>query len=71
MIVKAATFFLIFIAVLAMFGRLRWPGGAARRRPRSLRDKAQTGLPRPKTCPTCGHIDVTGGDCPTCAKRSR
>jgi len=50
MIIKIATFFLIGMAVLAMFGRLRWPGGARRRRD----------LPKPTTCARCGQI------CPTC-----
>ena len=53
MLVKIATFFLIGMAVLAMFGRLRWPGGAR-------------GLPRPRTCQDCGRISVTGGACRHC-----
>ncbi len=31
MLVKIVTFFLIGIAVLAMFGRLRWPGAGGRK----------------------------------------
>ena len=59
MIIKIATFFLIGMAVLAMFGRLRWPGGARRRRD----------LPKPTTCARCGQINLTGGRCPTCDER--
>jgi len=57
MLVKIATFFLIGMAVLAMFGRLRWPGGARRR-----------DLPKPSTCATCGRVNVTGGPCRHCNK---
>ncbi|WP_071673760.1 hypothetical protein [Nioella nitratireducens] len=71
MIVKIVTFFLIGMAVMAMFGRLRWPGGAARRKPRNLRGRSSGSLPKPRTCPKCGHISVTGDNCPTCTKRSR
>jgi len=61
MLVKIATFFLVGMAVLAMFGRLRWPGGARR-----LSGRRKTSLPRPRTCPTCGRINVTGGACRHC-----
>jgi len=55
MLVKIATFFLIGMAVLAMFGRLRWPGGARRRN-----------LPKPSTCARCGRVNLTGGSCRHC-----
>jgi hypothetical protein len=61
MIVKIVTFFLIGMAVLAMFGRLRWPGGARR-----VGRGRKGSLPRPRTCPRCGRINVTGGACETC-----
>jgi len=64
MLVKIVTFFLIGMAVLAMFGRLRWPGGARRLGERRKRGS----LPKPRTCPKCGRINVTGGRCPTCDK---
>jgi hypothetical protein len=47
-IVKAVTLFLIFMAVLAMFGRLRLPGG---KRLGSLR------------CPQCGRPKIGRGPC--------
>ena len=62
MLVKIATFFLVGMAVLAMFGRLRWPGAAGR----IARRRKQGSLPRPRTCPTCGQINVTGGACRNC-----
>ena len=61
MLVKIATFFLVGMAVLAMFGRLRWPGGAGR-----VARRKQGSLPKPRTCPTCGQINVTGGTCRNC-----
>ena len=57
MIVKIATYFLIGMAILALFGRLRFPGIG--------RGRAGA-LPRPKRCKRCGRINVTGGACDTC-----
>lgn len=57
--VKVVTFFLIGIAVLALFGRLRWPGGAARAK----------GLPKPRLCPECGRYNLKGGPCRSCRER--
>ena len=48
MLVKAVTFFLIAIAVLAMFGRLRFPGQA--------RLKAAK-------CAKCGRYNIGKGPC--------
>ncbi len=59
--IKIATFFLIGMAVLAMFGRLRWPGGARR-----LRGEKRGALPKPKTCPNCGRMNLRGGPCRAC-----
>ena len=56
---KIVTLFLIFMAVLAMFGRLKIPkimGGKTARRI----------LPKPRRCPACGRYDVRGGPCPHC-----
>ena len=53
-IVKAVTFFLIFIAVLAMFGKLRFPG--------------QSKLASRK-CPKCGRYMFGKKPCP-CSRRS-
>ena len=51
---KLITLFLVFMAVLAMFGRLRWPG------------KGGGGLPKPKLCPACGRYNLRGGPCRHC-----
>jgi hypothetical protein len=56
--VKIVTLFLVFMAVLAMFGRLRLP-----KLPRMTRRRD---LPRPRLCKTCGRYDLQGGDCPHC-----
>lgn len=64
MLVKIATFFLVGMAVLAMFGRLRWPGGAKR-----VARRRRGSLPKPRTCPRCGQINVTGGACRNCNER--
>jgi len=61
MLVKIVTFFLIGMAVLAMFGRLRFP--AIRNRLGRRRD-----LPaKPGKCPACGAYKVGSGPCP-CGK---
>lgn len=49
---KIVLFFLIGIAVLAMFGRLRFPG----------QDKLAS-----RKCPTCGRFRIGKGPCP-CGK---
>ena len=56
MIVKAVTFFLIGIAVLAMFGKIR--------RPQLPKFK------RAKTCSKCGTPIAGRGGCPCKSKRS-
>ena len=48
MIIKAVTLFLIGMGVLAMFGKLRYPG---QKRLRSAR------------CPSCGRIRIGKGPC--------
>lgn len=53
MLVKAITFFLIGMAVLAMFGRLRLPG----------RGSGRTKTLNPKKCPDCGAYVVGKGPC--------
>jgi hypothetical protein len=51
MLVKVITFFLIGMAVLAMFGRLRFP-------------RPKTGLPpKPRKCPDCGAYLIGKGPC--------
>ncbi|WGW04024.1 hypothetical protein [Tropicibacter oceani] len=55
MLVKAVTFFLIGMAVLAMFGKLRLPGKARL-------DKAR--------CPGCGRFRIGKGPC-SCGKDNR
>ncbi|MEY3003665.1 MAG: hypothetical protein RLZZ491_841 [Pseudomonadota bacterium] len=54
---KLITLFLVFMAVLAMFGRLRWPGKGG---------KGGGGLPKPKLCPACGRYNLRGGPCRHC-----
>ena len=54
MLVKIVTLFLIGIAVLAMFGRLRFPRIGVKR-----------DLPgKPKKCRACGAYKVGSGPCP-------
>lgn len=60
--IKIATLFLIGMAVLAMLGRLRWPGGAKG----VGRSKQRGALPKPKTCPSCGRMNLRGGPCRAC-----
>lgn len=60
MLIKIATFFLIGMAVLAMFGRLRFPGMG------KGRGESSSGLPKPRRCKQCGRINVTGGACEAC-----
>lgn len=61
MIVKVVTFFLIGMAVLALFGRLRWPGSN-----RVGRNSRPGALPKPRTCPECGRMNLRGGKCRVC-----
>ena len=58
MLVKIVTLFLIAIAVLGMFGRLRWPGGA--RRIGSSKHRP----PKPRKCKACGAYIIGDGPCP-------
>lgn len=60
MMVKIVTFFLIGMAILAMFGRLRIPGLG------KGRSKSSGPLPKPRRCKQCGRINVVGGACETC-----
>lgn len=52
MIVKIVAFFLLFMAILAMFGRLRFPKLQVRRKAR---------------CKACGRFRIGSGPCP-CGK---
>lgn len=56
---KIVTLFLAFMAVLAMFGRLRLP---------NLKDRFKRGqdLPKPRMCKSCGRYVLRGGPCPDC-----
>ena len=58
MIIKIVTLFLVFMAVLAMFGRLRLP--------KLPKINTRQGLPKPRRCSKCGHYNVKGGPCPHC-----
>ena len=56
--VKIVTFFLIAMAVLAMFGRLRLP--------RITRKNDPSGMPKPTLCKECGRYSLKGGHCAHC-----
>ncbi len=49
MIAKIVLLFLVFMAVLAMFGRLRFPGQK---------------FIQSKRCPRCGRLRIGKGPCP-------
>lgn len=57
MILKVVTLFLAAMAVLAMFGKLRLPGG------KGLRKTGQA------KCPKCGRHRIGKGPCPCSGKR--
>ncbi|MEL7013456.1 MAG: hypothetical protein AAGM21_13535 [Pseudomonadota bacterium] len=52
--IKIVTLFLIFIAVMAMFGRLRLP------------KIGKFGRRQDAVCKTCGRPRIGKGPCPTC-----
>lgn len=54
---KIVSLFLIFMAVLAMFGRLRLPKITRRH-----------GLPKPSFCKSCRRYNLRGGPCPHCTE---
>lgn len=60
MLVKIVTLFLAGMAVLAMIGRLRWPG---RRRPPPPAPRVSEAV----RCPDCGTYRIGTGRCP-CGK---
>ncbi|WP_112322551.1 thymidine kinase [Oceanibium sediminis] len=54
--IKAVTFFLIFIIILGIFGKLRWP---------KLPDfRRKNRIAAPKKCPKCNAYIVGSGPCP-------
>ncbi|WP_212524981.1 hypothetical protein [Actibacterium sp. MT2.3-13A] len=55
MLFKIITLFLVGMGVLAMFGKLRLPGGR------------RLSLNRPAKCPRCGRYQLGKGPCP-CGK---
>ena len=58
MLFKIAALFLVAMAVLALFGRLRFPGALKRRLPRS--PKAPD---KPLICGKCGRFIIGSGRC--------
>lgn len=63
MLFKIVSLFLIAMAALAMFGRLRFPGALKRR----LRGRFGGRLAEPATCKKCGRYIIGSGGC-DCAK---
>lgn len=57
MILKAVTFFLIGIVILAMFGRLRIP------KPKLPGRKPKQGIADATKCPKCGGYMLAGTTC--------
>jgi hypothetical protein len=53
MLIKGMTLFLVAMAVLAMFGKLRLPGRGQPRRPHVA-----------QRCPDCGRPKIGAGPCP-------
>lgn len=62
---KIVSLFLIGMAVLAMFGRLKLPASIKR----LFQRRDESGLPKPRTCRVCGRMNLRGGDCPDCSER--
>lgn len=60
MMVKAVTFFLIGVLVLAMFGRLR----LKHRLPRLGASRKRAPLEEARKCPECGGYLIGKGSCP-------
>lgn len=58
-LIKIASLFLIGMAVLALFGRLRWPMAG--------RKQADAKPKKPGKCPACGRFRIGSGPCP-CGK---
>lgn len=61
MLAKIVALFLVFMAVIAMFGKLRLPGQKHLDRLRGRRLNAET-------CPACGRHKIGRGACP-CGKK--
>jgi hypothetical protein len=66
---KVVSLFLIGMVVLAMFGRLRLPGGMRDLAERLRQRRKGSGLPKPATCRRCGKMNLRGGACPDCDGR--
>ncbi len=66
MILKIISLFLIFMVVLGMFGKLRFPGSG-----RLSGRLGQGKLSRPKKCPDCGRFLIGGGPCGCSGKSDR
>jgi hypothetical protein len=64
MLVKIVILFLAGMVLIALVGRVLFPGAL----PRVMR---RGGLPGPKTCPTCGRYLIGKGGCDRCRPRGR
>lgn len=58
---KIVSLFLLFMAVLAMLGKLHWLWGG-----KIGQVKKGGPLPKPRTCPDCGRMNLRGGKCRAC-----
>lgn len=57
MLVKVVTLFIVAMAVLAIFGRLRFPSAITRNLPR------RGAVPGPRKCAQCGRYLIGKGGC--------
>ncbi len=58
MILKIVSLFLIFMVILGIFGKWRFPG-----RGRLSGRLGQGRLSRPRKCPDCGRFQIGAGPC--------
>lgn len=64
MLFKIVTLFLVAMAVLALYGRLRFPGALGRHLP------GKGAAAKPLPCPKCGRYVIGTGGC-DCSKRQK
>ena len=64
MIIKAVSLFLIAMLVLAMFGKLRLPGGGGAGGNPGAGERRRTKGLEARKCPDCGSYVIGPGPCP-------